>query len=322
MLVAMMFLDQCERLLILLMVGLFAASVCFQILGKSVDVTMLIEYDEGDLDDLVMDCHHMARLILVVLLCGRLIKWITGYCVIASIISFAVLVALWRHPDRRLAGGRLRTLLGKSLLRSVNPSLQSSSIKFVDVIVGDVWTSYARITADVMVELLVWWSAFVRFLVISLPFLVRLKQCVVDYQSSLDRRMIFNAIKYSTSFPIYFGNYLWMTRRFRSHNLWSFCYWMTVLNSSYTSFWDLFMDWNFLAAVKRQSWTRSLSMVVLGGINAVLRFSWLLALQQRSLSTEVSLFSLEFMEVIRRIVWLYFRTISEHHRSASTTIPL
>lgn len=38
----------------------------------------------------------------------------------------------------------------------------------------------------------------------SLPYLVRLRQCLIEYQSSTNRsrRPLYNALKYATSFPV------------------------------------------------------------------------------------------------------------------------
>ena len=40
----------------------------------------------------------------------------------------------------------------------------------------------------------------------SLPYLVRLRQCIIEYQSPMNesRRPLYNALKYASSFPVIF----------------------------------------------------------------------------------------------------------------------
>lgn len=114
---------------------------------------------------------------------------------------------------------------------------QRSGVSFSDVVLADIFTSYAKVFGDLWLSLCMLlpggsllvlpsqdgWSRWVlptlmRFVALappfpppltivslnSLPYLIRLRQCLAEYRTSSNqsRRPLYNAIKYATSFPV------------------------------------------------------------------------------------------------------------------------
>lgn len=98
-------------------------------------------------------------------------------------------------------------------------------------------------------------------LIISLPFFFRLRQCVAEFLASgcSNQRHIFNALKYATAFPVIFlspvvSKYVLAappknpdsTSEILFDSTWLYYSWIffVVLNSVYSFFWDVSMDWD------------------------------------------------------------------------------
>ncbi|KAF8813830.1 EXS-domain-containing protein, partial [Phlegmacium glaucopus] len=93
-------------------------------------------------------------------------------------------------------------------------------IHFSDVILADIGTSFAKVLGDVW--LAAWmlkpgnsmlvppvddgWLRWILPTVMSFPFFLRLRQCLIEYSLSENdcQRPLFNALKYATSFPVIF----------------------------------------------------------------------------------------------------------------------
>ena len=113
---------------------------------------------------------------------------------------------------------------------------RNAHVYFCDIVLADILTSFAKVIGDVWLSLcmilpggslLVFpqqegWSrlmvpvlmryasdylnASVLILVCSVPYAMRLRQCVVDYSqpTTTSRKQLYNAVKYATSFPVIF----------------------------------------------------------------------------------------------------------------------
>jgi hypothetical protein len=111
-----------------------------------------------------------------------------------------------------------------------------SPVHFSDVIFADVFTSFAKVLGDVWLStcmllpggsllslpsldgLSQWMlpslmryapftiSSFVCLQEVSLPYLIRFRQCLIEYWSpaNTSKRPLFNALKYASSFPVIF----------------------------------------------------------------------------------------------------------------------
>ncbi|KAI0958568.1 hypothetical protein AcV7_004358 [Taiwanofungus camphoratus] len=150
-------------------------------------------------------------------------------------------------------------------------------VHFTDVVFADVLTSFAKVLGDLWLSTAMLmpggslfvqpvqegWKRWVLPTLMSLPYAVRLRQCLIEYRSSAggNRQQLFNALKYATSFPVI---YLSAAQRIVVRELvaekgevaarepWHgehalFRLWLlaAVVNSLYSFWWDVTHDWGF-----------------------------------------------------------------------------
>ncbi|KAF9233024.1 EXS family-domain-containing protein [Melanogaster broomeanus] len=150
-----------------------------------------------------------------------------------------------------------------------------SPIYFSDVVYADILTSFAKVLGDTWLSLCMLlpggsllelpsqdgWYQWVLPSLMSFPYLIRLRQCLIEYNSpsNSSRRPLFNAIKYASSFPVIFlsaAQRIVLADLAQSHRdsgsreawrvehplfrLWLFC---AAVNSLYSFWWDLTNDW-------------------------------------------------------------------------------
>ncbi|KAG6833551.1 hypothetical protein H0H87_005202 [Tephrocybe sp. NHM501043] len=164
----------------------------------------------------------------------------------------------------------------RKLLHSMRRCLFSSwdsPVYFSDVILADVFTSFAQVIGDVWLSLCMLLpgnsilrphigtgiSRWILPTVMSLPYLVRLRQCVIEYnhQANTQRRPLYNALKYASAFP---AIYLSAAQGFVTGEVGSdenasiqtwhggnfvFGLWLlaALVNSLYSFWWDVTNDW-------------------------------------------------------------------------------
>ncbi|EJD52864.1 EXS-domain-containing protein [Auricularia subglabra TFB-10046 SS5] len=140
---------------------------------------------------------------------------------------------------------------------------------FSDIVLADIFTSFAKVFGDV------WMSAAMLLpagslkalpvfagkwewavpCMVSLPYAVRLRQCLVDYLGSnrQNTTALLNAVKYATAFPVIFLSAMqilpvdeqgnpdvdWR----RNSNLWRLWLLSVAVNSLYSFWWDVTNDW-------------------------------------------------------------------------------
>ncbi|KAH0827433.1 EXS family-domain-containing protein [Lanmaoa asiatica] len=151
----------------------------------------------------------------------------------------------------------------------------NSSVYFSDVVFADVLTSFAKVLGDMWLSLCMLlpggsllrlpsqdgWYQWILPSLMSLPYLVRLRQCLIEYnsQTNSSRRPLFNAIKYASSFPVIFlsaaqriviadlvqthGTSATQQGWHGEHPLFRLWLMSVVVNSSYSFWWDLTNDW-------------------------------------------------------------------------------
>ncbi|KAI0041596.1 EXS-domain-containing protein [Auriscalpium vulgare] len=150
-------------------------------------------------------------------------------------------------------------------------------IYFSDVVFADIFTSYAKVLGDVWLSLCMLlpggsllslpeqdgWQRWILPSLMSFPYLVRLRQCLIEYGSptNTSRRPLFNALKYASSFPVIFlsaaqrivvldlvkekGEHVANEPWHGEHavfRLWLLC---AFINSVYSFWWDVTNDWGF-----------------------------------------------------------------------------
>ncbi|KAH7108518.1 EXS-domain-containing protein [Auriculariales sp. MPI-PUGE-AT-0066] len=147
----------------------------------------------------------------------------------------------------------------------------SQPIFFSDVILADIFTSFAKVIGDLWLSTAMLlpsgslkslpvfeglWEWAVPCMM-SLPYAIRFRQCIVEYIGSgrKNPNSVANAIKYATAFPVIFlsamqiipegyddvdvGKSKWR----RDNNLWRLWILSVAINSLYSFWWDVTNDW-------------------------------------------------------------------------------
>ena len=153
-------------------------------------------------------------------------------------------------------------------------------------------------------------------LMLALPFWWRLMQCLKVYSGNGELKNLWNALKYSTAFPLVYAGYLRRHHPSPKHDhLFMLC---AIMQSSYCYFWDVQMDWGLLRRDPRTAlgWSmrdqllitpRKWVYLLVCTVNLCLRFVWALSLFGVATSPGGGMFFLEAVEILRRTVWAVFR---------------
>ncbi|KAG7883931.1 hypothetical protein KL938_002516 [Ogataea parapolymorpha] len=234
-----------------------------------------------------------------------------------------------------------------------------------DILLADTFTSYTKVLVDFLVYVTALALGYqtlpspnikqeltkdhlkiynLDILLSMYPSLIRLKQCLHEYEQSRRRNKqhLMNAIKYSSAFLPLFANIL-IRSNMAGLGIW---YLAVFINSSYTFFWDVHYDWNFELFMRFLSNKRGLPLLrhklvytstfyyLAIFIDLQLRFIWvyrllypdLLSGEQYSfvatiLSSlyvnETGNFVLEMLEIFRRWVWVFLKIETEYLKSAT-----
>ena len=250
-----------------------------------------------------------------------------------------------------------------SLLRTLHESFLAplAPVNFWHVIVADYLTSLAKAFADlqstacITTHILseprgtgytptsVLWEqynahcadTYANALMLALPFWLRLMQCLKVYSVTREKKNLWNALKYSTAFPLVAAGALRKHRPSLKHDrLFILC---AVVQSSYCYFWDVQMDWGLFVAdrtatcgyrlrepllVTRKRWVYALICV----FNFGLRFIWALSVFNVVPGRGRGMFLLESVEILRRTVWAIFRieweVVVKVYNASYVTLPL
>ncbi|KAF8838809.1 EXS-domain-containing protein [Paxillus ammoniavirescens] len=151
----------------------------------------------------------------------------------------------------------------------------NSPVYFSDIIYADFLTSFAKVLGDMWLSLCMLlpggsllelpaedgWHQWILPSLMSLPYLIRLRQCLIEYNSprNSSSRPLFNAIKYASSLPVIFlsaaqrivaldlaqANGHSVTREgwHGEHPLFRLWLLSAAINSIYSFWWDLTNDW-------------------------------------------------------------------------------
>ncbi|KAJ2805297.1 Xenotropic and polytropic retrovirus receptor 1 [Coemansia guatemalensis] len=181
-----------------------------------------------------------------------------------------------------------------------------------------------------------WWP---NAALLTMPNVFRLLQCIRRFYDSGDAfPHLANGAKYSSTIIT-----IWLatTNQIVGGNVWK-PIWVTsaIINSCFTSLWDLLMDWGLFEERSKHRFLRSelkfdrvfvyyVSMV----LDVTLRFVWIMQISPTffSFGHDVHRSTISFiaalLEVVRRFVWNFFRVENEHISNcgdfrATTDIPL
>lgn len=261
-------------------------------------------------------------------------------------------------PGRGFHSAGRRQLL--AILKRISIGGLDEEGRFADVLVSDVVTSYTRVLLDLGVVVCMFINGtscvgkpdrsscsgpYVTTLVLSLPYVIRFRQCIIDFQRTGASLHIANSLKYLSSLPVVFFGVLQKMYKgveggdgfteAMAYKLWLAA---AITNSCYSIVWDLKCDWNM------EVFNYSPLAYKHGGLRSVLyfrpRFVYyiviLLDISFRLLwalkvttnfsfigDTETGLFTLELLEIARRGVWMCLRIEKEWITTRSTgNIPM
>ncbi|KAG2150900.1 EXS family-domain-containing protein [Suillus clintonianus] len=183
---------------------------------------------------------------------------------------------------------RERDLFLQSAARCLFSSMDSP-VYFSDVVFADVFTSFAKVFGDVWLSLcmllphgsllspppLDGLSQWVLPALMSLPYIVRFRQCLIELRSptNTSKRPLFNALKYASSFPVIFlsaaqrivvldlaeekGELIAREPWHGEHPLFRLWLLAAAVNSLYSFWWDLTNDWGLDLLKPRSAESRS-----------------------------------------------------------------
>ncbi|XVE77048.1 hypothetical protein DITRI_Ditri13aG0030600 [Diplodiscus trichospermus] len=172
-------------------------------------------------------------------------------------------------------------------------------------------------------------------LVLVIPYIWRLMQCLLQYKDTKDKTTLFNALKYSTAVPVIFLSAL------KYHVLpdrWTYVYrrlWLfsSVVNSLYSFYWDVTRDWDLSVFTRifkfnKPSYCSSLlygrQWVYLWviGSNLILRCTWTYKLSAHLRHNYLTVFMVNALEMLRRFQWIFFRVENEWNKMTKSSFPL
>ncbi|ODV87133.1 hypothetical protein CANARDRAFT_194320 [[Candida] arabinofermentans NRRL YB-2248] len=238
------------------------------------------------------------------------------------------------------------------------------NIRNNDILLSDTLTSYSK----VLIDFLVYISALILgyqtlpspqdlslelskdhlklynldLVLSSYPALIRLKQCIYEFEQSRRRNKqhLFNAIKYSTSFLPILANLLIRGGFIHGLSLW---YLAVFINSTYSFFWDIKFDWNFelftkflnndgvknVPILRQKLIFNKFFYYVAILVDLQLRYIWVYRLMYPQLLeradhgvaafvgsslfiNEFGNFVLEVLEILRRWVWVFIKIETEY----------
>ncbi|KAH0652046.1 hypothetical protein KY284_031958 [Solanum tuberosum] len=235
-----------------------------------------------------------------------------------------------------------RYFLLRTLWRIVFP-LQA--IAFADFFLADILTSMSKVFSDLersvcrmvhrQVATTAWFEAdsvcgshsVAIPIVLVLPYLFRLFQCLRQYKDTRDKTTLFNALKYSTAVPVIFVSAL------KYHvfpDNWVNLYrplWLVsaVVNCLYSFYWDLTRDWDLscFTLVFKFNKPHILSHCLYGrkwvyfwviGSNLILRCTWTYKLSAHLRHNYLTVFTITALEMFRRFQWVFFRVENEWNK--------
>ncbi|KAK3397990.1 EXS family-domain-containing protein [Sordaria brevicollis] len=186
-------------------------------------------------------------------------------------------------------------------------------------------------------------------LLLAIPNAIRLRQCLIEYMrvrnspfkesTGWGGQHLANAAKYSTAFPVIILNAMLRNANINGtpttslYRAWIFA---SLLNSLYSFYWDVAKDWDltlFAGPQERNSPDHPFGLrrrllihkpmvyYFVIALDLALRCTWMIKLQPylNTISDlESSIFLIQFFEVFRRWVWIFFRVETEWIRNTST----
>ncbi|KAL1302239.1 hypothetical protein AAFC00_002663 [Neodothiora populina] len=367
------------RVALIIVLGVWAWGLNLHYLHLvKIDVPALIRYPSRNSHTEAphhLSTYRLATLLTFPLALSLLFFWLVTHGDASAVLRWEilpniyllVLVIAFFVPIKRVSrGGRYRTL---AILKriSIGGIAEAHDGKFGDILMADVLTSYAKVLGDLFVALCMFFSPgksstakpdrscggqYMVPLIIAIPSLIRLRQCLIEYRRVRKRNAksggigshgwggqhLANALKYSSAFPViilsalqrgYDPTKIGMSEAglFR---LWLF---FVFVNSFYSFYWDVAKDWDlslFSSSRERNNpehpWglrrhryfhTKEIYYGVIV-MDLMLRCTWSFKLSphlDHFNDLEGGIFLMELLEVFRRWIWIFLRVETEWVRN-------
>ncbi|KAL3840319.1 hypothetical protein ACJIZ3_024910 [Penstemon smallii] len=219
--------------------------------------------------------------------------------------------------------------------------LLSLAITFADFFLADIFTSMSKVFSDLersvcrmvhqQVATIAWFEAdsvcgshsVAIPIVLVLPYIFRLFQCLRQYKDTREKTSLLNALKYSTAVPVIFFSAL------KYHvfpEKWTNIYrplWVLsgVLNALYSFYWDITRDWDLrlgpvlIVGVEMSGSVWVYFWVI--GSNLILRCTWTYKLSAHLRHNYITVFAITALEIFRRFQWVFFRVENEWNKRKS-----
>lgn len=197
-----------------------------------------------------------------------------------------------------------------------------AALRNVYILLSDSLTSFNRPLIDfTLFSSLVFMEPLLHLdlMLSSIPSLVRIFQCLREYKLVGHISSLANAMKYTCNLPILVCTWYARTNgnnlptNFRTIQLWLY-----LINSTYSFFWDVRMDWhvNSLTIIRKQSKVYLNKQFFYYGIiiDFIIRYWWLwVILLSINEPKDFILFNgeLHYLEIIRRANWIVFKIETE-----------
>ncbi|CAE6429350.1 unnamed protein product [Rhizoctonia solani] len=204
------------------------------------------------------------------------------YKILPALTGIGLIVGLICPLDVLMKRERMRFL--RALWRCLS-SPSSDPVYFSDVILADVFTSFAKVIADAWISICMLFpkgtllraktmggmSESLVPIMMALPYAIRFRQCMMEYIGSQRKsgRALANAIKYATAFPVIFLSVAQRTSPtgpldaksegeisssgYFDHKIFKLWLLAVVINSVYSFWWDVTNDWG-LTLLKPSTW--------------------------------------------------------------------
>ncbi|CCU74868.1 putative protein-ER retention protein (Erd1)/putative EXS family protein [Blumeria hordei DH14] len=274
-----------EHLLIEAGLGIWAWGANLQYLSHlKIDVPSLIRHQHGisprsSLSE-YLSTYRLALVVSIPLLFSLILFWplthlnatLVLYYNFFPVVYLAFVIGVFCLPARGLAASGRSQFLNMLRRISIGGLAQSKNMKFADILLADVLTSYSKVLSDFFAAIWALASSTLGTgdayacagrtlvpLITAIPPLIRFRQCLTEYLrlrtsggSESGGQHLANALKYASAFPIIFltppplgQQAATLEEGSRARQLLSSGWLLAVLlNSLYSFYWDVARDWD------------------------------------------------------------------------------
>ncbi|KAF2262531.1 EXS-domain-containing protein [Lojkania enalia] len=368
------------RVALIIVMGIWAWGLNLHYLSLiKIDVPSLIRYPGRSSPQ--HPSHHLstyriASFLSIPLVLSLLLFWtltsgspkdIAAWEILPNIYLLVLVVGFIAPMPFVSRNGRSRTIATLKRI-SIGGLAEAQDGKFGDILLADALTSYAKVLGDLFISLCMFFSSkhsstgppnrncgggfWVPF-IISIPSIIRLRQCLIEYfriQNANKRTgqispstgwggvHLANALKYSSAFPVIILSAMQRSpqpSKFGMSEATLFRLWLAAVfaNSAYSFYWDVARDWDLTLfsskkerenpeypyGLRRNRYFNAKEFYYAAiAVDAMLRCTWSFKLSphlDHFNDLEGGIFLMEVLEVFRRWIWIFFRVETEWVRN-------